>query len=191
MHVTGGLKQVELTGPENALNSAGAESRIVSRNDDRVSRRNAADCGANLPADLKLAVPAPKDFAALLLLGNVINSDALQTEPSTVAFAEAVLNLGKPVASMCHRPGTIIDTGAKRERLLPKWPPLQSDVKAAGADWVDERVSVDRHLVTSRKPAHLPAFDARMTAPFGQPKIPGCTAQRLLAAVAALLASSP
>ena len=92
----------------------------------------------------------------------MINPDALRIEPKAVAFVKAFFDAGKPVASICHGPWTIIETGAARGRRMTSWPSLKSDLKNAGADWVDEAVVLDRNLVTSRKPADIPAFNAKM-----------------------------
>ena len=93
--------------------------------------------------DLKLDEAKPEDFDALLLPGGVINPDALRIEPKAVAFVKAFFDAGKPVASICHGPWTIIETGAARGRRMTSWPSFKSDLKNAGADWVDEEVTVD------------------------------------------------
>jgi protease I len=91
-----------------------------------------------------------------------MNPDELRTLPKAVAFAKAFLDAGKPVASICHGPWTIIETGAARGRRLTSWPSLKTDLRNAGADWVDQEVVVDRNLVTSRKPDDIPAFNPTM-----------------------------
>ena len=175
--VTDGFEQVELTDPKNALDAAGAETRIVSPKDDQVRGWNFTDWGAKLPVDLKLDEAKPEDFDALLLPGGVINPDALRIEPKAVAFVKAFFDAGKPVASICHGPWTIIETGAVRGRRMTSWPSLKNDLKNAGADWVDDEVIVDRNLVTSRKPADIPAFNAKMIELFSQPAVSGRAAQ--------------
>ena len=176
--VTDGFEQVELTEPKNALDEAGAETLIVSPKDDQVRGWNFTDWGEKLPVDLKLDEAKPEDFDALLLLGGVINPDALRIEPKAVAFVKAFFDAGKPVASICHGPWTIIETGAARGRRMTSWPSLKSDLKNAGADWVDEEVTVDRNLVTSRKPDDIPAFNAKMIELFSQIGAPGRAARR-------------
>ena len=118
--------------------------------------------------DLKLDEAKAEDFDALLLPSGVINPDALRIELKAVAFVKAFFDAGKPVASICHGPWTIIETGAARGRRMTSWPSLKSDLKNAGADWVDEEVTVDRNLVTSRKPNDIPAFNAKMIELFSQ-----------------------
>ena len=166
--VTDGFEQVELIKPKNALDAAGAETLIVSPKDEQVRGWNFTDWGVKLPVDLKLDEAKPEDFDALLLPGGVINPDALRIEPKAVAFVKAFFDAGKPVASICHGPWTIIETGAARGRRMTSWPSLKSDLENAGADWVDEEVTVDRNLVTSRKPEDIPAFNAKMIELFSQ-----------------------
>ena len=166
--VTDGFEQVELIDPKNALDAAGAETLIVSPKDEQVRGWNFTDWGVKLPVDLKLDEAKPEDFDALLLPGGVINPDALRIEPKAVAFVKAFFDAGKPVASICHGPWTIIETGAARGRRMTSWPSLKRDLTNAGADWVDEEVTVDRNLVTSRKPEDIPAFNAKMIELFSQ-----------------------
>ena len=127
--------------------------------------------------DLKLDEAKPEDFDALLLPGGVLNPDALRIEPKAVAFVKAFFDAGKPVASICHGPWTIIETGAARGRRMTSWPSLKSDLTNAGADWVDEEVTVDRNLLTSRKPEDIPAFNAKMIELFSQLEAPGRAAR--------------
>ena len=176
--VTDGFEQVELTKPKDALDAAGAKTLIVSPKDGQVRGWNFTDWGKNLPVDLKLDEAKPEDFDALLLPGGVINPDALRIEPKAVAFIKTFFDAGKPVASICHGPWTIIETGAARGRRMTSWPSLKSDLKNAGADWVDEQVTVDRNLVTSRKPEDIPAFNAKMIELFSQVGAPGRLARR-------------
>jgi protease I len=160
--VTDGFEQVELTEPRKALDQAGARTQIVSPKDGQVRGWKFTDWGENLPVDVKLDGAKAEDFDALLLPGGVMNPDELRTLPKAVAFAKAFLDAGKPVASICHGPWTIIETGAARGRRLTSWPSLKTDLRNAGADWVDQEVVVDRNLVTSRKPDDIPAFNQKM-----------------------------
>ena len=160
--VTDGFEQVELTEPRKALDQAGARTQIVSPKDGQVRGWKFTDWGENLPVDVKLDGAKAEDFDALLLPGGVINPDQLRTLPKAVTFAKAFLDADKPVASICHGPWTIIETGAARGRRLTSWPSLKTDLRNAGADWVDQAVVVDRNLVTSRKPDDIPAFNSKM-----------------------------
>jgi protease I len=157
--VTDGFEQVEMTEPRQALDGAGAKTRIVSPKNDQVKAWKFTEWGEQFPVDVPLSSAKPEDFDALLLPGGVINPDTLRTIPAAVAFAKAFFEAGKPVASICHGPWTIIEAGAARGRRMTSWPSLQTDLRNAGADWVDQQVVVDGKLVTSRKPDDIPAFN--------------------------------
>src|SRR6202012_5227350 len=156
--VTDGFEQVEMTEPRKALDGAGAITSIVSPKDGQVRAWNFTEWGDEYPVDVTLERAQPQDFEALLLPGGVINPDTLRTIPAAVAFAKAFFDAGKPVASICHGPWTIIETGAVRGRRMTSWPSLRTDLKNAGADWVDQEAVVDKGLVTSRSPDDIPAF---------------------------------
>ena len=157
--VTDGFEQVELTEPRKALDEAGAKTQIVSPKNEHVRAWKVADWSIELPVDVKLKDAQPDDFDALLLPGGVINPDLLRIDPKAVAFVKAFFDDGKPVAAICHGPWTVIETGAARGRRITSWPSLKTDLKNAGADWVDQQVVVDDGLVTSRSPDDIPAFN--------------------------------
>jgi len=157
--VTDGFEQVELTEPRNALDEAGARTKIVSPKQERVRAWNFTDWSIELPVDVDLAQAKAEDFDAILLPGGVINPDSLRILPKAVAFAKAFFDAGKPVAAICHGPWTVIESGAARGRRMTSWPSLKTDLKNAGADWVDEEAVVDKNLVTSRSPNDIPVFN--------------------------------
>ena len=160
--VTDGFEQVELTEPRKALDEAGATTKIVSPKRQVVRAWSFTDWSIELPVDVGLDQAKPQDFDALLLPGGVINPDSLRIESAAVAFAKAFFDAGKPVAAICHGPWTVIETGAARGRRMTSWPSLKSDLKNAGADWVDHEAVVDHGLVTSRSPDDIPAFNREM-----------------------------
>jgi protease I len=164
--VTDGFEQVEMTEPRKALDAAGADTVLVSPKDGEVKAWDFTDWGDTFPVDLHLDDARPDAFDALLLPGGVINPDALRTQPAAVAFAKAFFDAGKPVASVCHGPWTIIEAGAARGRRLTSWPSLKTDLENAGAGWVDRDVVIDQGLVTSRKPDDIPAFNRETIALF-------------------------
>jgi protease I len=157
--VTDGFEQVEMTDPRNALDEAGADTRLVSPKDHEVKAWNFTDWGDTFSVDVPLEAAQPDEFDALLLPGGVLNPDQLRTQPKAVAFVKTFFDAGKPVASICHGPWTVIEAGAARGRRLTSWPSLKTDLRNAGAQWVDEEVVVDQGLVTSRKPDDIPAFN--------------------------------
>jgi protease I len=157
--VTDGFEQVEMTEPRQALDQAGAETRLVSPKDGDVKAWKFTEWGDTYPVDISLNRARAEDFDALLLPGGVINPDKLRTMPEAVAFVKAFFDAGKPVASICHGPWTLIEAGAARGRRITSWPSLKTDLTNAGAEWVDEEVVVAQGLVTSRKPDDIPAFN--------------------------------
>ena len=165
---TDGFEQVELTEPRKALDAAGAETRVVSPKDGKIRGWNFNDWGDEVNVDLSLDQASPDDFDALLLPGGVINPDTLRMNDKAVDFATAFFDAGKPVASICHGPWMVIETGAAAGRRIASWPSLRTDVVNAGAEWVDEEVVVDGNLVTSRKPDDIPAFNRELLKLFAQ-----------------------
>jgi len=166
--VTDGFEQVEMTEPRRALDEAGAQTRLVSPKSDQVKAWKFTEWGDEFPVDLTLAKARAEDFDAILLPGGVLNPDVLRMNEDAVVFAQAFLDAGKPVASICHGPWTLIETGKMRGRKMTSWPSLQTDLENAGVDWQDQEAVVDGNLVTSRKPDDIPAFNRAMIALFGR-----------------------
>jgi len=160
--VEDGFEQVELTEPRKALDEAGAETRIVSPKGERVRAWNFTDWGDKFPVDVSLDQARPQDFDALHLPGGVMNPDSLRIQPKAVAFVKAFFDAGKPVTVICHGPWTVIEAGAARGRRIASWPSLKTDLRNAGAEWMDQEVVVDNNLVSSRKPDDIPAFNREM-----------------------------
>jgi len=165
---TDGFEQSELTDPRRALDEAGATTEVVSPKQGELRGWNHKDWGRNVGVDQALADADPKDYDALVLPGGVMNPDALRMQPQAVAFVRAFFDAGKPVAAICHGPWTVIESGAARGHRMTSWPSLKTDLRNAGAEWVDEEVVVDGNLVTSRKPADIPAFNREMIALFSR-----------------------
>lgn len=160
--VDDGFEQVELTEPRKALDQAGAETRIVSPKSERVRAWNFTDWGDKFSVDVALEQARSQDFDALHLPGGVMNPDALRIQPKAVAFVKAFFDAGKPVAVICHGPWTVIEAGAARGRRIASWPSLRTDLRNAGAEWLDQEVVVDNNLVSSRNPDDIPAFNREM-----------------------------
>ena len=168
--VTNGFEQVELTEPKKALEQAGAQTEIVSPSEDEVQGWNHYDAGDMFPVDVQLEEADAQDYDALLLPGGVANPDQLRMIPEAVEFVKAFFDAGKPVAAICHGPWTLIEAGAVRGRTITSWPSLQTDLRNAGAKWVDQEVVTDNGLVTSRKPDDIPAFNQKMIEEFAEGK---------------------
>jgi deglycase len=166
--VENGFEQVEMVEPRKALDEAGAETLIVSPRDESVRGWNHKEWGDEFPVDLALDRATPQDFDALLLPGGVMNPDKLRMEPKAVEFIKSFFDSGKPVAVICHGPWTVIEAGAARGRQIASWPSLKTDLRNAGAEWVDQEVVVDGNLVSSRKPDDIPAFNREMIKLFGR-----------------------
>jgi protease I len=160
--VTDGFEEVELTKPRKALDDAGAETVIVSPKDEYVRSWAFTDWGSSFPVEVPLDGAKAQDFDALQLPGGVLNPDALRIIPKAVEFVKAFLDAGKPVAAICHGPWTLIEAGAVKGRRMTSWPSLRTDLRNAGANWVDQEAVLDGGLLTSRKPDDLPAFNREM-----------------------------
>jgi protease I len=165
---TDGFEQAELTEPRKALDQAGATTEVVSPKQGKVRGWKFKEWGDEVPVDQALEDADPKDYDALVLPGGVINPDALRMQPKAVTFVKAFFDSGKPVAAICHGPWTVLEAGAARGRRMTSWPSLKTDLKNAGADWVDEEVVRDGNLVTSRKPEDIPAFSRELIRTFAE-----------------------
>lgn len=157
--VADGFEQVELTEPRKALDNAGAKTSIVSPAKGKVKGWQHTEWGDELPVDVPLGQAKADDFDALLLPGGVMNPDHLRRDPQVQRFVKSFFDAGKPVAAICHGPWTLIDAGVAKGRKMTSYETIQSDLKNAGVDWVDQEVVVDGNLVTSRKPDDIPAFN--------------------------------
>lgn len=166
--VANGFEQVELTEPRKALDQAGAVTKIVSPEKGKVKGWNFTDWGDTIPVDQSLESARAEEFDALLLPGGVMNPDHLRRNPKVQQFVRSFFDAGKPVASICHGPWTLIDAGVVKGRKMTSYESIQADFKNAGASWVDEEVVVDRGLVTSRKPDDIPAFIDKMIEEFAE-----------------------
>lgn len=160
--VAEGFEQVEMTEPRKALEQAGATTRIVSPAKAEVQGWNHFDKADKFKVDVPMADADAAEFDALLLPGGVANPDQLRINRDAVDFVRAFFQAGKPVAVICHGPWTLIEADVVRGRTLTSWPSLQTDLRNAGAHWVDEEVVVDGGVVSSRKPQDIPAFNRKM-----------------------------
>ncbi len=167
---TEGAEQVEVTEPLEAVKKAGADVDIVSLEEGEVEMWNHFDKGDKIKADKAVADADASDYDGLVLPGGVANPDQLRADQDAVKFVRAFFEQDKPVGVICHGPWMLVETGVAKGRKLTSWPSLQTDLKNAGAEWVDEEVVVDNGLVTSRKPDDLKAFCAKIVEEFAEGK---------------------
>ncbi|SNR96407.1 protease I [Geodermatophilus pulveris] len=163
---TDGVEQVELDRPWQALEEAGAEPVLVSLGAGEITAYQHIDKGDTRQVDAVVGSADPDDYGALLLPGGVINGDFVRADADAVAFVRAFFEAGKPVAAICHAPWVLAEADVVRGRTMTSWPSLRTDLRNAGATWVDEEVVVDGNLVTSRNPDDLDAFDAAIVEQF-------------------------
>ncbi|HLV24715.1 MAG TPA: type 1 glutamine amidotransferase domain-containing protein [Gemmatimonadales bacterium] len=153
-----GFEQVELDVPVKALRDAGATVEIVSSRTGTIKGVDGGAPGEELKVDRAVSDAHAADYAALLLPGGVKNPDSLRQDADAVKFVKQMLEMNKPVAAICHAPWVLVETGLMRGRTVTSYPSLKTDLENAGATWVDREVVSDERLLTSRKPADLPAF---------------------------------
>lgn len=157
-----GVEQVELTEPMRAVREAGAEAELLAPEAGDVQAFNHLDKGDTFEADRAVRDADPSEYDGLVLPGGVANPDQLRMKPEALEFVRGFFAAGKPVGAICHAPWTLIEAGVAKGRTLTSFPSLRTDLRNAGAEWVDEEVHVDQGLVTSRKPDDLEAFNAKI-----------------------------
>jgi deglycase len=163
-----GVEQVELTEPWKAVEEAGGKPELISVESGEIQAFNHLDKGDTFKVDRSIDEVSPDDYDNLVLPGGVANPDFLRTNDKVVSFVRDFFENGKPAAVICHGPWTLVEAGVVKGRTLTSWPSLQTDIRNAGGNWVDEAVVVDNGLVTSRKPDDLPAFNAKLVEEFAE-----------------------
>ena len=163
-----GFEQVEMTKPRDALKEAGAETKIVSLKSGKIQGMNHMEKGDKFDVDRTLDETRPEEFDALMIPGGLYNPDAMRTNEKALGFVRHFFREGKPVAVICHGPQVLINADVVRGRKMTSWPAIQTDMRNAGARWVDEEVVVDNGLVSSRKPDDIPAFNRKMIEEFAE-----------------------
>jgi protease I len=161
---TDGFEQVELTEPKKNLEKAGATVTVlsVSKTPKEIKGWDKTDWGKTIKVDGLVAEANPADFDALVLPGGQINPDKLRMDKDAVAFVKKFAESGKTVAAICHGPWTLIEAGVVKDRTMTSWPSVHTDLKNAGANWVDKEVVTDGNFITSRKPEDIPAFSQKI-----------------------------
>jgi len=167
------VEQVELMKPRKALADAGAETELISLKPGEIQGFNHFDPADTIKVDKAIEEVDASDYDALMIPGGVGNPDQLRGDENVVSFVRDFFEAGKPVAAICHGPWVLVEAGVVRDRKLTSWPTLQTDIRNAGGNWVDEQVVVDQGLVTGRKPDDIPAFNDKMIEEFCEGKHSG------------------
>lgn len=163
---TDGVEQVELIEPRKALDAAGAVTHLIAPKEGAIQGMNHDEKGDMLPVDQPLSKVHASEYDALLLPGGVANPDTLRMDQAAVQFVREFMLSEKPVAAICHGPWLLVEAGAVAGRTVTSWPSLKTDIRNAGGNWVDQPVAIDDRLITSRKPADIPAFSAAIVKQF-------------------------
>ena len=159
---TDGFEQSELFEPLKALKAAGAEVQIVSLKTGEIKGWDNKDWGKSVKVDVAILDARPESYDGLMLPGGVMNPDILRKDEKAVAFVKSFADTKKPIAAICHGPWTLVEADVLRGKTVTSWPSLKTDLRNAGANWVDQEVVRDHNLVTSRKPEDLAAFNRTM-----------------------------
>jgi protease I len=167
------VERVELVEPRKALEEAGAETDLISLKPGEITSFDHFDPADKLKVDRAVEEVQESEYDALMIPGGVGNPDQLRGDENLVSFVRDFFEAGKPVAAICHAPWVLVEAGVVQGRKLTSWPTLQTDIRNAGGNWVDEQVVVDQGLVTSRKPDDIPAFNSKMIEEFAEGKHTG------------------
>jgi protease I len=167
------VEQVELVEPRKALDEAGAQTDLISLKPGTIRGFNHFDPADELKVDRTIEEVDASEYDGLLIPGGVGNPDQLRGDENVVAFVRDFFESGKPVAAICHGPWVLVEAGVVRDRKVTSWPTLQTDIRNAGGNWVDQEVVTDQGLVTSRKPDDIPAFSKKMIEEFAEGKHSG------------------
>jgi deglycase len=165
---TEGVEQAELTEPWKAVQEAGAQPLLISIDEGEIQAWEHFDKGGSFKVDRTIDEAQPDDYDGLVLPGGVANPDQLRQDENVVSFIREFARSGKPIGVICHGAWTLIEADVVDGRRMTSWPSLQTDLRNAGAEWVDEQVVVDQGLVSSRKPDDLPAFNKKIVEEFAE-----------------------
>ncbi|HEY6963202.1 MAG TPA: type 1 glutamine amidotransferase domain-containing protein [Gaiellaceae bacterium] len=164
------VERVELEQPRQALEDAGAQVELLSLKPGTIKAFDHFDFAKEIDVDKAVEEVQAADYDALMIPGGVGNPDQLRGDENVVSFVREFFEAGKPVAAICHAPWVLVEAGVVKGRKLTSWPTLQTDIRNAGGNWVDQEVVVDEGLVTSRKPDDIPAFNDKMVEEFCEGK---------------------
>ena len=165
---TDGVEQIELIEPWKAVEQAGGQPELLSIQPGKIQGFQHLEEGEEFSVDKHVSQAEPDDYDGLVLPGGVANPDFLRMDEDAVRFVKNFFETGRPVGVICHGPWTLVEAGVVKGRKITSWPSLETDIRNAGGNWVDEEVVVDAGLVSSRKPDDLPAFCAKIVEEFGE-----------------------
>lgn len=163
-----GVEQVELTKPRKAIEEAGAQVDVIAPEAEQIQAVNHLDKADRFDVDKTVSDANADDYDAVVLPGGVANPDVLRTDEDAVRFLREFFAAGKPVGAICHAPWMLVEADVVDGRRVTSWPSLETDIRNAGGNWVDEEVVVDSGLVTSRKPDDIPAFNSKIVEEFAE-----------------------
>jgi deglycase len=161
---TDGFEQSELLEPRKALEAVGATTVVVAPKGGSIRGWKTKEWGDTVKVDETLDKASPQAFDALVLPGGVMNPDHLRMDPKAVNFVRQFVATGRTVAAICHGPWTLLESGSLSGKTVTSWPSLKTDLKNAGAHWVDQEVVTDGNFIFSRKPDDIPAFNQAIIA---------------------------
>ena len=173
---TDGVEQVELDKPVEGLKGEGAEVEYITLEPGEIQAFNHLDHGDKIQVDTAVKDADASDYDALLLPGGVANPDFLRGDEDAVSFVRSFVEQAKPIGVICHGPWTLVEADVLKGRTITSWPSLQTDIRNAGGNWVDEEVHVDEGLVSSRNPDDLPAFCDKIVEEFCEGEHEGMSA---------------
>lgn len=165
---TDGFEQAELLEPRKALDEAGATTVVIAPKEGEIKGWSKTDWGKTVKVDKTLENANPNEYDALVLPGGVMNPDHLRMDPKAVQFVKDFVATGRPVAAICHGLWTLVEAGAVNGKTFTSWPSLKTDLKNAGANWVDKEVVTDGQFISSRKPDDIPAFNEAILSAVGE-----------------------
>ena len=168
---TNGVEQAELEEPRQAVQDAGGQAELLSPEDGEIQAMNHdLEPADKFPVDKQISDASPDDYEGVILPGGTVNADKLRIEDDVISFLQEFFRSGKPVGVICHGPWSLVEANLVRGRTLTSYPSLQTDIRNAGGNWVDQEVVVDEGLVSSRNPGDLPAFCNKIVEEFVEGK---------------------